>query len=88
VPDAAADVDVPVAAADADSGGDVIVAGRHGRDAREYHFVRAGGGKTRSSICGKEVGPVNAWRLGHGSLKACAECVTIARRKHGLEPPV
>lgn len=50
-----------------------------------FHYVKAGGGSTRSSICGKEVANAKrGWLLGKGGLRACDDCVRIAESKYGV----
>ena len=54
-------------------------------DGTRWHYVKAGGGKTRASICGKAVHRAKSgWFLGKGTGKPCDECIAIARRKYGV----
>jgi hypothetical protein len=64
----------------------MIVAATATFDDNLWHYVKAGGGKVRASICGKVVRQArNGWKLGKHGNPACKDCTIVAKRKYGIE---
>jgi hypothetical protein len=61
-----------------------MIAPGHVESEDVFHYVKAGGGTDRSSICGKRRGNAKAWQLGRGGKSLCEECAAIAARKYGV----
>jgi hypothetical protein len=64
----------------------LIVAAHGGEYAKVWHYVKAGGGSSRSSICGKRIASAkHGWVAGKGGLSSCDVCVATAKRKYRIE---